>query len=191
MKIILVRHGPPKFDNTKYIESAGLQEALAEYAESVVTEEPRHEIPALRAGSESQIAVCSELVRSRSSAALLGFGGVTASPLLNESLLPYPDVLPFRMPWRIVLVFFRIAWLLGYKQNARGIRKDRHQARQAGGWLIDLAQTHGEVVVFGHGIMNRLIVKQLTNDGWNNEITFGRGYWSYCVVSHERQVKAQ
>lgn len=191
MRIILVRHGPPEFDDTKNIESAGLQKALAEYAESVVTERPRREIPAQGAGAEGQIAVCSELVRSRSSATLLGFGGVTVSPLLNESLLPYPDVLPFRMPWRIVLALFRIAWLFGYKQNAPGIRKDRNRARQAGDWLINLAQTHGEVVVFGHGIMNRLIARQLINDGWNKEMTCGSGYWSYCVLTHERKVKMQ
>lgn len=183
MRILLIRHGPPEFDYKRTVERAEIQSVLAEYSESVVTKRPRHKIPAL--GAASQIAVCSELARARSSAALLGFKAVTTSRLLNESLLPHPDVLPFRLSWRHLLLLFRIAWLLGYQRNAPGIRADRSQAREAAGMLVCLAQKHSEVVVFGHGVMNRLITNHLKVNGWKTDNIFGSGYWSYCVVSHE------
>ncbi len=185
MRILLVRHGPPTFDNKRLIEPDGLKSALTEYAESVVDELPGQEIPVLKAATNSQIVVSSELARARSSAMLLGFEDVTTSPLLNESVLPHPNHLPWRLSWRLILPLCRIAWLLGYRKNAPGIIKDKEQAREASEWLIDLARSHDDVVVFGHGIMHRLVARNLKVNGWKTETNSGSGYWAYRVMTHE------
>lgn len=190
MRIFLFRHGLPSFDHSIMIEPDGLHHVLNEYSESVVTEPPCYEISALEMLTKDYIVVSSELPRARSSASILGFAQVVTSSNLNEANLPHPDTLPCRLPWRLILILCRTAWLLGYQRNAPGIQKDKEQAKKATAWLIDQARTHDDVVVFGHGVMLRLISKNLETDGWRTEMNSGSGYWSCRVMSytcHEMQ----
>lgn len=77
------------------------------------------------------------------------------------------------------LLSLLVAWLFGYSRNADGIERDRARARHAAKWLSVLADKEDEVVVIGHGIMKRLIIKQLVLSGWSRAESSHEGYWSY------------
>ena len=181
MKICLVRHGEPDFNRSFWIERNNTQGALKRYEKASVSLFPPD---AMRDDllAPQFCVVSSELLRARQSALLLGFKFVETSPLLNESRLPHPDALPFRMPWSLVLALCRSAWVLGYRKNADGLRVGTERANSAASWLNELALKHGEVNAFGHGIMNRLIARSLIARGWKKEYVSGRGYWSSTVM---------
>lgn len=182
MRIRLVRHGAPEFNANLNLGKTELSSALDAYAKSDVVTKPSFDVLGPIPLDTGNVVVSSNLVRAKSSASLLKLELLNTSTLLNEAKLPHPDRLPFQVSWKSALIFFRIAWLLGYRKNSDGIRLDLKRAELAADWLIDLAYEHGEVIAFGHGIMHRLIYRKLSKRGWTSEWTSGGGHWSCRVV---------
>lgn len=58
----------------------------------------------------------------------------------------------------------------------------KKRAAQAAGILIKRArETNGPVLLMGHGVMNRLIAKELMSQGWEVHSRPGQGYWNAAV----------
>ena len=58
--------------------------------------------------------------------------------------------------------------------------------------LEKLAEKHGNILLVGHGIMNRLIAQALLKKGWNGEDApngkkyYGFRYWEYSTFTKSR-----
>lgn len=182
MRIVFVRHGQPDFDTRSWIGVDDVRRSLQRYKDARVTKMPMDEILIL--GCEgTPYFMTSGLTRAQDSAKLCQACEFEVSELLNEADLPHPKRLIIALPWSVLLFVCRIGWLLGYQSNAPGLRRDLESAKQAAELLVDRASEHVSVYVFGHGIMNRLIVRELTKNGWSVQSETGRGYWSRTAVS--------
>ena len=74
--------------------------------------------------------------------------------------------LPFQLKaWHWVYLS-RFLWILGYKGPFESFKEAKIRADIAAVKLIELAQNQDEIVLFGHGFMNRYIRKSLINKGW-------------------------
>ncbi len=180
MKIWFVRHGRPEFDDSMLINRSGISAALSLYDAAGVTEPCTTQD--LWTRSSKRTVVTSDLQRAIDSALLMGVEISEQSSLLREARLPHPNMLPWSMSWKTAIAVCRVAWLFGYSRNADGIERDRARAGHAAKWLSVLADEEDEVVVIGHGIMNRLIIKQLVLSGWSRTESSHEGYWSYQVI---------
>jgi broad specificity phosphatase PhoE len=181
MKIRFVRHGRPDFDTSMQIQRSGICAALKLYDDAGVSE-PCSTQNHWTSASKSTV-VTSDLQRAIDSAHLMGVEISEQSSLLREARLPHPNMLPWSMSWKTAIAICRVAWLFGYSRNADGINHDRARARRAAKWLSVLAEEQDEMVVIGHGIMNRMIIEQLVSSGWSRTESSHNGYWSYQVIS--------
>lgn len=76
---------------------------------------------------------------------------------------------------------FRVLWLLGYASNAESYASAKIRAKQASSELVQLSKEHGHIMCLGHGIFNRLIVKELLKSGWQGSKTLSAKYWGFAV----------
>jgi len=182
VKIILIRHGPPNFNHNQIVTSDNVKRLLDAYAASNVTTVCGDRF-LNSLSKQNPVALTSELPRAIDTAKQLELSPVITSHLLNESELPYPNKLFVKLPWRIFLVIYRIAWYFGYRKNVAGKLADIARSK-AGADLIEQHLTGDRpVVVIGHGIMLRLIKQQLSARGWIKETESGSGYWSITALS--------
>jgi len=186
MKIILLRHGQPDFSIRWLNPADGANSVLERYAASrVTTSRVTTGLPPHMQGLGTEVDVCvtSTLPRSIESARILGFDELITSELFNESELPHPNRLLFPLPWGLFLFIYRILWFFGYKNNSAGRFKDRMRAIEGCKFLIDLAKMNAQVLLVGHGIMNRMICSELKKAGWQIDKKNGTSYWSSISLS--------
>ncbi len=182
MKIVLVRHGQPDFNAKIWIGSNSVRDTLQRYKISRVNLGPEDHLPGLEK-VESAYFISSALPRAKDSLKLYQSRQAEVTELLNEAELPHPDRLFVSFPWSFLVVVCRIAWLVGYRSNAPGMRRDRERAGKASELLIDRALEYRTVYAFGHGIMNRLITRELKCRGWKTQSKTGTGYWSSIILT--------
>lgn len=91
-----------------------------------------------------------------------------------------------RLPPSVWVLFFRLLWLLGYSRGADSIRVTKIRAKSAAHKLIALTK-NGTVLLVGHGIMNRLIAKELNALGWAGPKKQESHFWGASV--HELQTQ--
>lgn len=178
MEIILIRHGPPGFDSSRWLHNSDLGQLLAEYKGSrVVSPAPAELLGMLFAFTDKKVC-CSELPRCVDSAAALGFSGAARISELNEADLPSPSWLQLPIPYRLAIVGLRLAWFLGYSGGVESYQSTQKRAGVAADKLIEIASVNGSVLVVGHGIMNRLVSRRLRKLGWDADSRDRSGYWS-------------
>ena len=124
--------------------------------------------------------VASTAPRASASARALGDLPFMQEVIFTEAELPFAL---WRAPWlpaEAWAVIFRLLWLFGYARGSDSLQITRRRARAAAERLVALAAT-GPVLLVGHGIMNRLIGKELQALGWLARNRQGSRYWSMGV----------
>lgn len=181
MNIILMRHGKPVLTETAWVSPAGMARWIAHYDESIVE---TCDIPAAskQAAQAASMIVASPSARALASVEALGLCAAVTDAVFAEAQLPfalwsYPRLSPFA--WAAV---FRILWLCGYARGADPICLVRARARQAADRLSLLA-AENDVLLMGHGVMNRLIAKELRRSGWRGMGKHEERYWSANVFT--------
>jgi broad specificity phosphatase PhoE len=176
MEIILMRHGKPIVDQLARIAPVEMGRWIESYNLSVVETD---NVPAasLHLAASPAIVVASTSSRTLSSVQALGRIPVITDPLYCEAELPFtlwrfPRLSPF-----IWVAFFRLLWFCGYSRGTASLQATQTRARVAAQRLISLAE-QGNVLLVGHGIMNRLIGKELIALGWSCLKKQKRSYWS-------------
>ena len=145
MKIVLLRHGQPDFEQKWVAPGNGSKYYLDRYAASNVTTEPPAELRKIHLPDKKYVS--STLARSVDSARLLGYSNCVSHKLFNESDLPYPNRLLVPLPWSVFLAIYRFLWLVGFKQNCPGRSADEDRAYEASHILADLASATGRFSV--------------------------------------------
>jgi broad specificity phosphatase PhoE len=178
MQIILVRHGRPDHGGASWSTPAGMKTWIERYnAASVVADERPDTLK--RLADSADLVVCSSLLRCVQSRAHLSCECISEpDPLFAEAHLPYPEWNFPLMPSRFWRLAFRSAWFFGFASNTEPVRESRRRACDAAEKLIELAETHGSVLLMGHKIMNALIATELRRRGWKGPVLpLLSGYW--------------
>jgi broad specificity phosphatase PhoE len=166
--IVLVRHGRPDCDRPARLDRDGFVAWLGRYRVARVTERAP-------AGVEAAVVLSSGLARAIDSAALLAPSvAAKAEPLFDEVETAVPAV-GLTLPLAAWLGLARVAWMGGaYSMEPVGVAGRR--AERAAERLL-AAAVAGDVVMVGHGWMNRMIARALARRGLRRRETNGSAYW--------------
>ncbi len=180
-KIILLRHGEVDINDYKNISANQFGKWIIEYNNSDIKSEfsSKNEIKNLL--NETDILICSNLKRSIKSIEIFNKIPFETNDIFNEAQLPFSNWNLLKLNPKIWLIFFRILWLLGYSQNCESFKKTKQRAEKATKKLIELSNQNKTVILVGHGIMNRLIQKELILQKWNEIKKVKNNNWDYGV----------
>lgn len=180
MRITLLRHGKPAFELKGNAKAKDLGAIARSYDLSgIVDTPPRETVEAVRGG---QLVVCSHLTRSIESAKALGFSVVhVEDALFCETAIPHFGRGSVPLPVAVWLMALRMLWLFGFSRNDESLADTRKRARQAAERLVRLAEEHRNILLVGHGLMNRFIAQELKKSGWRGPSAPGKGYWGYGI----------
>ena len=179
MKIILMRHGKPILPTVGWLTPVEMKQWIVNYDLSEV-EVDGIPIASLTAANSASVIVTSTAARALSSVAALGHTAAVADAVFCEAQLPFalwrfPRLSPF-----VWAAFFRLLWFFGYARDADSIQATMARASAATQQLVLLAEKN-DVLLVGHGIMNRLISKELFALGWSGYGKHESKHWSTNV----------
>lgn len=174
-----MRHGKPVLAKTDWITPIEIEGWIDLYNCSEVATDGAP-ISSLQFVNTSTCIVASTARRALSSVQALGLSVSVTDKVFCEAQLPYPLWRFPRLPTFVWAAFFRLCWFFGYSQGAESILAAKDRARVAAEKLIMLA-ANGPVLLVGHGIMNRLIAKELVVLGWVSSAKHESKYWSTNV----------
>lgn len=164
MEIILIRHGKPTSANNPIVNACEYTKWIRQYNFSDVAKNSRPDI------THSQYAsfytLSSDLKRAIHSAHIyVGRAPEEVNPLYREMDIPRYK-LPFRLKaWHWVYLS-RFLWMFGCKGPFESFSQAKQRAELAAEQLIEMTKQKEQVVLFGHGFMNRYIRKALMQKGW-------------------------
>ncbi len=164
MEIILIRHGKPTSANNPIINACEFTHWIRRYNLSDVANDSRPE--KVNDEYKSFYIVSSDLKRAIHSTKIY----VEKSPEIIDKLYREMEIPRYKLPfqltaWRWVYLS-RVLWMLGCKGSFESFKQAKARAELAAEKLIEIAKNQGEVVLFGHGFMNRYIRKALIQKGW-------------------------
>ena len=174
-----MRHGKPLFEQFCRIAPSEMEQWIERYNNSEVESYGVPEASKQLAGSAVSI-VTSNLPRALSSVKILGRSPSVIDSIFCEAQLPFahlpfPHLSPFT--WAAI---FRVLWLFGYSNGSESHHDAQARAKKAAHKLINLTGK-GPVLLMGHGVMNRLIGKQLVRLGLSGSRGHDSKYWSAIV----------
>ncbi len=140
----------------------------------------------VKLAQSADFVICSDLPRSTESARYLGIETINlTSSHFQEAGLPVVSWNFPKLSVRVWAALFRVAWLGGLSRGSESFFEAKERAKKAAGTLIEKAGVHNRVLLVGHGIMNRLIAKELKMQGWRGPTVPVRKYWDYGVYRKE------
>ncbi|MBK0031276.1 histidine phosphatase family protein [Erwinia sp. S43] len=183
MKIILMRHGKPTFVGAAKVTSREMADWVKQYDIS----DTGGDIPpqsAIALIEKEPVAISSPLPRAISSLQTLGCEPVLVDEVFKEAELPLylvPGVRLSPFHWAVV---YRLLWLCGLSRQVESLKMAKARAARAAVMLVELArESQRPVLLMGHGIINRLIARELKSLCWQEESQPGKGYWGAGVYS--------
>ena len=179
MQITLMRHGKPITGKARWVAPVEMASWIEQYDRSLVEQQG---VPAecITAAAAASVIVASTAPRALSSVHALGRHPGSGDAVFLEAELPYSFWNWPHLPPTVWAAVFRLCWLFGYSRGAESLHSTRARARAAAGQLASLA-AQGPVLLVGHGIMNRLIGKELRASGWIARTKHGSRYWGTGV----------
>jgi broad specificity phosphatase PhoE len=185
MTITLVRHAPVMVDWGVRLYADELEAWIVRYdAAPIDTTPPTNGVDEVIASADCIVA--SSLRRTSDSLAVLGVVPDRIDPLFDEASVPvsHGHFLHLRpMQW---LSYFRLRALLGGLGRDGAMRRLARRADRAADLLTELARTHGDVVLMGHGAINHFIARSLKQKGWQPQTDHkSKGNWGYVVLSSD------
>lgn len=177
MEIVLLRHGKPDIELKGNLNAAEFKQLVVKYEQSGIQDFPPGN---LKNNFKSHYVVCSNLERSFQSAKVLGFKQIhLTEDLFAETGIPHFDQTLIKVPVMVWLIGLRIMWIFGFNKNGESFSQAKNRSKQAAEKLMLLAEENEKVIVVGHGLINKLIGRQLQINGWNRVRTKGKKYWKF------------
>lgn len=180
MEIILMRHGKPAFTDTKKVAAHEIPAWIERYDLSDIRDNPPEACRVI--AHRARMTASSHHPRAITSGTALNLEPEIVDNVFREAELPVYIIPVLRLSPFSWIIFFRLIWFCGMSKEAESLSAAKKRARRAADILINHAKEHdGPVLLIGHGIMNRLIAKELTSLGWKEHTRAGKGYWSAGV----------
>lgn len=174
-----MRHGKPILAKTGWITPIEMERWIDLYNRSEVMFDGVP-ISTIQLVNNSTCIVASTACRALSSVLALGLTVSVTDSVFCEAQLPYSLWRFPRLPPFVWAAFFRLCWFFGYSQGSESILVAKARAKIAAEKLINFA-ANGPVLLVGHGIMNRMIAKELVVLGWVSSTKHESKYWSANV----------
>ena len=181
MEIILMRHGKPSLVGPSKIKSSEMPTWVEEYDLSNIGRDvpPESLKPLLLNVSR---VLSSPLPRTITSLKALDYKPDRVDNVFREAELPTCDIPYLTLSASAWAVYFRIMWLCGISRNVESKKRAKLRSLQAADLLIHYAkESTGSVLLMGHGIMNRMIGRELVSLGLKEFSCKGDGYWSVRI----------
>ncbi|TYK66567.1 histidine phosphatase family protein [Colwellia echini] len=164
MEIVLIRHGKPESAINPVLNAADYTQWIKRYNASMVAENSRPK--SINAQYKSFYCVASDLNRAVHSAQIY----LDKSPSITDKLYREMEIPRYKLPFKLKawnwVYLSRILWLFGVKGPFESFKEARFRADKATDQLILLAEKHGNIVLFAHGVLNRFIRQSLAKKGW-------------------------
>ena len=181
-------HGKPAFAGSAKVTSRKMSGWITEYDLADTGDDIPPESSKSLAFSASRI-ISSPLPRALSSLKALGPEPDVIDAVFREAGLPVFHIRGFRLSPAVWAAFFRVMWLCGLSRNVERVGTAKRRAAQAANSLVGLAKTSdGPVLLMGHGLMNRLIARELRSLGFKEYRCQGNGYWNASIYSLSKQI---
>ena len=180
MKIVILRHGKPKIENSSLLSALDFGYWVSSYDNAPIDEGhlPPQKIVDLAASCS--FVVCSSLQRSAESASLLGVSDVALyDPMFKECEMPHAHWRWPKLPLGVWSLSFRLFQFFGYSPNAETFKQAKRRASVCAQQLQDWATKHESVLFVGHGFLNRLVARELRQLGWVGPASPGSDYWQH------------
>ena len=159
-QIILMRHAKVKID-IPTIYSRQMKEFIKAYNQAPI--ELDDVCDELKSIIDSvDIVLSSELSRTKETLKYLGKEAQHSDTIFNEAELSYANGKIVKLPATVWTILFRIMWLFGYSKYSESYKEAKVRAKLAADTLIAYAKADKSVLLVGHGVMNKLISKELT-----------------------------
>lgn len=185
MKIVLLRHGKPKVADFNRMTGIEFGAWIKSYNEAPLDELCLPPAGSMHIAKECNAAVCSTLVRSIESSKHLELTSkVDVSHDFVEAGLPNYPIFKLKFSVHFWLVLFRVMWFLGCAPNSESYSQAKERAKRCSDKLESIAKEYDSVVFVGHGILNRLISKELQKRGWQGPVKTPSAYWQFAVYEH-------
>ena len=182
LQIVLMRHGKPKIDMRLRLNAAEFGAWVEQYNAAGIDTECLPPQGAVAQAKQCAFTVCSNLPRSLESANALGVERIgNYSSMFREFDMPHAAWRFPNLSLQAWLVFFRLAWALGYSTNAESFKSAKARAHSCAEQLTDLASTHGTVLFVGHGSLNWFVTRYLKRMGWLSAERPPKKYWEHSV----------
>ena len=180
-KIILLRHGEVDIKNYQNISAHQFEEWIIEYNNADIKSDfsSKDSIEILL--NETDIIICSTLKRSKQSIEIFNKTPFETDDVFNEAEIPFSNWTLLKLNPRTWLIFFRILWFFGYSNNCESFKQTKLRAKKATKKLIELSDQNKTVILVGHGMINRLIRKELILQKWNETKKLKSNNWDYGV----------
>ncbi len=178
-EIVLVRHGEPDLSMPFKISGKEIPEFLRRYNEAHLK---RDSLPPakLRFFAYNSTIFCSNLPRSLQSAEKCSVIPDVVNELFAESIPPHFQNDLFKLSPKTWLIFSRLMWLAGFSSNGESLTDAKKRAKNAANILINESKT-ARVLLFGHGLFNILIAKELRKRGFTGKRVPARRHWEFGV----------
>jgi broad specificity phosphatase PhoE len=164
MEIILIRHGKPTSATNPKVGAVEYAKWIRRYNASKISINSRPEY--INERYKSFYSLSSDLSRAIHSANIYtGKHPEEVDRLYREMEIPRYKLPLHLTAWHWVYLS-RILWMFGYKGPFETFKQAKQRADLAAVKLIEIAQQKKQLVLFGHGYMNRYIRKSLINQGW-------------------------
>ena len=184
-KIILIRHAQVDIDNSKKVDSQTLQEWIELYDHAPIVKESLPTEITITLAQDADVVVTSTLSRAIDSAKVLGVEVSEENSLFNEALIPKVSMPYLKFRPKTWLVILRLLLFVGLGKKDTSFKASKTQAKNAAIHLETLTNAHETVTLVGHGGMNWLIGKALTQRGWIQEGKSGHGNWGVSIFSKD------
>lgn len=180
-KIILLRHGEVDIRNHENITSNQFEKWIIEYNHSDIKSEFSSKDEIENLFNKTDVLMCSSLKRSIQSVEIFDKVPFEIDDIFNEAELPFLNWKLLKLSSKLWLVFFRVLWFFGYSQNCESYKNTKLRAKKATQKLIELSKDNKTVLLVGHGIMNKLIQKELISQKWDEIKKSKNKNWDYEV----------
>ncbi len=181
-EIILLRHGEVDIKNDNNVSSNEFAKWIIDYNNADIKSDFLQKNDIQNVLNKTDILICSTLKRSLQSLEVFEKIPFESNALFNEAEIPYSTANFLRLKVRYWLIIYRILWFLGYEKNAQSYQKTKLRAKDAASHLIELSKNNERIVLIGHGIMNKLIQKELLLNKYLERKKTKNRHWDYAVL---------
>jgi len=186
-QIILLRHAKVKID-IPFIYSNQMKEFIDAYNQAPIEiSTVRDELKSLM--DSADIVLSSELSRTKETLKYLGKEAEQSDSTFNEAELPYANGTIVKLPATVWAVLFRIMWVFGYSKHSESYKEAKVCAKLSADKLIAYAKADKNVLLVGHGVMNKLISKELIHSGVTLVKKTGNGNLGYTVFQVDENIE--
>ncbi|WP_112179654.1 MULTISPECIES: phosphoglycerate mutase family protein [Paraliobacillus] len=186
MEISIIRHGKSQHTERHKLTCFEFKDWMRKYDSNGVFEKESYPSITLEKVNMANIVITSDLKRSIDSAALLTKTNENISySLFRETELPAcpPLLSKIKLNPTIWAILLRVLWFSGYSKECESLKDANVRAEKATQKLIEYATKHDSVVLIGHGFFNRLIAKELKDQGWEGKRRTGLTHWNCTTYS--------